>query len=782
MHEAERAFVKYRGPVQGKAIRRRQFKDAAHTFDGALRRAEREYKRARLSEIEQVETREPRKFWDYLSKLGPKRKSEIPFEVYDEEGSVFRDRSRVLKKWKEDFQSLFTRSDDTLTNFDLHFYDSCMREKDRREELMVSDDYEVNEALNCRITVEEVGIVAQKAKNGKAIGCDGIPNEVLKTGNCRNILVAIFNAFLERGTVPAQWLKAFIVPVPKSSANDARIPLAYRGISIVSCVSKIFTAVLNNRLKRFLEDDHLLADEQNGFRKGRSCLDHIYVLSTIVKKRQIRNESTFAAFVDFRKAFDFVDRGLLLHALLKREVDGNFYRAVKALYAGTTACVRVNNQYTDWFDTSIGVRQGDCLSPTLFSLFVNDLLKVLKDLNVGVRVGEEKVGCLAYADDLVILAENEADLQEAIQVLQEWCAQWQLIINSEKSNIMHFRRRNTPKTGFNFQLGEDSLEVVGRYRYLGLALDEFMEFGDAVEVLANSAGRALGGMIGKFKELGIMGITTYTKLFTSCVTPIMDYGAGVWGSKVFAKMEAVQNRAMRFFIGVHRFAPIPALSGDMGWDSCSVRWQIAGLRLWNALVRMDDARLCKRVFLYDHSSVGIGGWCAEVRETLRKCGRLEDFERRQPVDLRDMAARLRHLDNESWNQAVEGKPKLRFYKRFKSQREPEPYLKINLSRKERALLGQLRCGILPLHVETGRFRGLALDERRCPFCPEEVEDECHFLFVCPKYELKRQDLELATNLGQDLNLDEKLQKLFNEYPRQLAKYVKASMLLRTNAI
>ena len=86
-----------------------------------------------------------------------------------------------------------------------------------------------------------------------------------------------------------------------------------------------------------------------------------------------------------------------------------------------------------------------------------------------------------------------------------------------------------------------------------------------------------------------------------------------------------------------------------------------------------------------------------------------------------------------------------------------------------------------LHVETGRFRGLALDERRCPFCPEEVEDECHFIFVCPKYNLKRRELIITTDLDNVLTLDEKLHKLFNEHPRQLAKCIKASMQVRTNA-
>ena len=177
MHAAEE-FSKHRGSRQGKEVARRLFKDKAHTFDRALRKADREYRRSKIIEIEQVETRDPRRFWDYLSKLGPKRKAQIPHEVFGEDGNLVRDRLSVLGKWKEDFESLFTRTEG-LSNFDIQFYQSCLTEKVEKERQMASEEFVGNGMLNDRISIAEIGIAVQKAKNGKACGTDDIPNEVL---------------------------------------------------------------------------------------------------------------------------------------------------------------------------------------------------------------------------------------------------------------------------------------------------------------------------------------------------------------------------------------------------------------------------------------------------------------------------------------------------------------------------------------------------------------------------------------------------------------------------
>ncbi len=106
-------------------------------------------------------------------------------------------------------------------------------------------------------------------------------------------------------------------------------------------------------------------------------------------------------------ARDWVDRDLLFYRLLKYNITGSIYYCIKALYSHHIACVKVNNYVTNWFDIKSGVHQGDSLSPTLFGLFLNDLLRKVKDLKLGVKIVGEIVSILAFADDIVIFAESE---------------------------------------------------------------------------------------------------------------------------------------------------------------------------------------------------------------------------------------------------------------------------------------------------------------------------------------------------------------------------------------
>lgn len=130
----------------------------------------------------------------------------------------------------------------------------------------------------------------------------------------------MFMLFFECGIILSIWYKAIICPILKDSSTDIIISLNYRGISLFSVVAKIFSSVLNKTLVIYLDDKNLPVDEENGFRSGRSCLDHVFTLNSIIKNKN----STFVTFIDLQKAFDMVDRGLMEFCFLKKGVGGHF--------------------------------------------------------------------------------------------------------------------------------------------------------------------------------------------------------------------------------------------------------------------------------------------------------------------------------------------------------------------------------------------------------------------------------------------------------------------------
>lgn len=141
-------------------------------------------------------------------------------------------------------------------------------------------------------------------------------------------MTRLFQLILDTSIVPSVWRKAIICPILKDASTDPRIPMNYRGVSLLSCISKIYSAFINQRITSHLDGHEVLADEQNGFRKNRSCEDHVFTLNSDIRN----SKSLFVAFIDLRKCFDFIDREMMLCKLLVHDIDGKVYNSVKSIY------------------------------------------------------------------------------------------------------------------------------------------------------------------------------------------------------------------------------------------------------------------------------------------------------------------------------------------------------------------------------------------------------------------------------------------------------------------
>ena len=196
---------------------------------------------------------------------------------------------------------------------------------------MITIIYENNDDLNNVITFEECKKVINLAKSGKAIGLDCLPNEVFKNNLSVNVLCSLFNKCLSCHCVPSIWSKSIIKPIPKNAQNDPRVPSNYRGISLIPTSCKLYTNILNKRLVKYMEYNEILVDEQNGFRKNRSCEDHIFSLTSILRNRKSDSLPTFTCFIDMAKAFDRVNRDILFLKLFHIGVSGNLLESLKCL-------------------------------------------------------------------------------------------------------------------------------------------------------------------------------------------------------------------------------------------------------------------------------------------------------------------------------------------------------------------------------------------------------------------------------------------------------------------
>ena len=426
--------------------------------------------------------------------------------------------------------------------------------------------------------------------------------------------------------------KSIVSPIPKSGTKDPHTPLNYRGISLLSCLSKVYSSLLNIRILLYCNMSNILVDEQNGFRSARSCEEHIFSLTTLIRNQFTKSKPVFASFIDLQKAFDWVDRDLLMYRLLSYGINGKIYKAIHSLYNKTVSCVLLNQNVTDWFSVTSGVKQGDNLSPTLLCIYINDLAETLKRLNIGIKVNGKNICVFLYADDIVLLAENEKDLQTLLNTTHEWCSKWKLNINVEKSKIMHFRQHRKQQSNFQFKYGSTTLEYCPYYKYLGLYLDPNLNFNNGITTLADSGGRAFGAVIAKLKHLKDVRYKTFTTIFNSQIATILDYSSSIWSHKKAPECDVIQNKAMQYFLGVHGFTPVPALNGEMGWLPSRFRRYLNTIRLWNRLIKMDNNRLTKTIFLWDYEETQ-SSWCQNVKEIFGKLDFDNEYNLKQIVDI-----------------------------------------------------------------------------------------------------------------------------------------------------
>ena len=330
---------------------------------------------------------------------------------------------------------------------------------------------------------------------------------------------------------------------------------------------------------------------------------------------------------------------------------------------------------------------------------------------------------------------------------------------------------------------------------MGIYSDEHLNFTSCINTLADSGSRALGALISKLKTLKSTRYKTYTSLFTSQVATILDYCSSIWGFKKASQCDNVQNKAIRYFLGVHKFTPIPALWGKMGWFPSKYRRYLCMLRFWNRLIKMDDTRLPKRIFLQDCRQAN-SNWSHDIREVFKILNLTSVYDSKVAVNIRNVKSQLTTIIEKEWKLELESKPKLRLYKTFKTTFETEGYLYRHLKRQDRSLLAQFRTGVLPLRIETGRyqlkkdpntesFRKLNVEERTCLICNTgDIENEIHFLCKCSAYEIPRHNLyniiEKHFPNFRKMSDEDKLSIILKSNDKELVSFICDSWKIRQN--
>jgi hypothetical protein len=283
------------------------FNRARKEFDRMLRQVRRNFQHDKQEKMLQACAYDVNSFWkeiDCINKgIAGDRRQRIPMEVL-EDGEITSNIELVLNKWKHDFKMIYENVGHGQFNEEhLEYISQRIPEMERLYENIlanqgIADGTQGHAPLNAPLTYNEIRPAIFRAKKRKAVGLDELPAELLQNETAVHILFRIFSHCFESASIPTVWQQGIINPIFKPSNTDIRDPLHYRGITLMCSSYKIYCDILNTRLNTWLEERDAVADEQNGFRALRSCIDHVYSLYSIIQNRLLLKQDTFCCYID----------------------------------------------------------------------------------------------------------------------------------------------------------------------------------------------------------------------------------------------------------------------------------------------------------------------------------------------------------------------------------------------------------------------------------------------------------------------------------------------------
>ena len=303
----------------------------------------------------------------------------------------------------------------------------------------------------------------------KSPGIDEIPSEIWKSGVLDVPLLQVCNKMLHYGEKPDLWSKSIIIPIPKK--GDLGRAENYRGIALTPVASKIYNKMILNRIRPYLEP--ILRDNQNGFRPGRSTIAQILTLRRMIEGIKAKNLPAVLTFIDFKKAFDSVNRKMMLSILAAYGIPDKIISAIALLYRETEAMVRTPDGDTGFFPIHSGVLQGDTLAPFLFIIVLDYVMRstVTDFENLGFTLTQRKsrrypavkITDADFADDIALFSDNIKDAQELLDRLELAANEVGLYLNTSKTEFMMY---NLTEGDIVTNAGT-KLKCVEDFKYLG---------------------------------------------------------------------------------------------------------------------------------------------------------------------------------------------------------------------------------------------------------------------------------------------------------------------------
>jgi hypothetical protein len=497
-----------------------------------LQRKKRQFEQRRIAEIESLRTiNDTRKFYQAVNaeRRGFQPRVSI---CRRKNGELVCGEQGILDRWKE------------------HFNDLLNAEEDGRQKKQNRAVYEGSDGIEIEIpTLQEVEMAICKLKNNKAPGDDNLSGELFKAGSAElpKELHRLIAKYWSDEKLPEEWKTGVICPIFKKGCKlDCK---NYRGISLLPTAYKIFSLILAERLQPMMEN--FLHPYQAGFRRGRSTTDQIFSIRQIIQKSYEMNQETEHLFIDFKQAYDTIDREELWKIMAEFRFPFKIIRLLKATMDGVKSCVKIEGRLSDYFDSEIGLRQGDGISTMLFNIALEGIVRRSK-VELSGSIFTKSIQILGFADDIDIVGNSIRAVRDAYSKLEREANRIGLFVNVDKTKLLMVcpSPRTKEMVGTHFEVNDKRFEVVSEFPYLGALVDNKFNTSKEIKRRIVTAQRAVFGLNHLLRAKSISRKTKFA-LYKTLIRPVAIYGSESWNTtrEEEEQLGVFERRVLRTIIG-----------------------------------------------------------------------------------------------------------------------------------------------------------------------------------------------------------------------------------------
>ena len=412
------------------------------------------------------------------------------------------------------------------------------------------------------LSLSELKKIVSDLKNKKSTDCIGM--DVIK--NTFEIigypLLHIINTSLTKSTIPSELKISTVIPIPKVTGTN-KIE-EFRPINMLPACEKIFEKIVYEQLLKYLDENSIFTKFQSGFRRKFSCESAIQYVVSEWKNYLDDDLHIGAVFLDLKRAFETIDRDILLVKLKKYGIGGEVLQWLQNYLSDRKQIVNWKNVESDPIENNLGVPQGSILGPLLFILYINDIPEIIKEGKINL-----------FADDTMIYVVNK-DVDVLVSILQnelirvnKYMSVNKLKLNTNKTKFMLLCSDNQltifKSKDLNINIGGENIELVTHIKYLGIIIDRKLKFEMHVDYISKKVAKKINFMNRISKQL-----TQWSRLliYNTIIMPHFTYCSTIFyliNQTQIAKLQLLQNRAMRIILGCNRYTSINVMLKCLNW-------------------------------------------------------------------------------------------------------------------------------------------------------------------------------------------------------------------------